>query len=340
MSRDETGRDEIGRDERSWVERLRRREELFRRAPSAHNTQPWTLAYSADHVDIGWDPARSLPAGDPTRRDLYLAIGAFVETCLIVAAAAGLAVDAVHTGRGVRLVAAPHPYVTGFTADDVAARRVARGPYAPGQIDPAILTGLEPGLRHLPARELADELTVADRWMFGEPAVTIELREWLRLSSRHPRYDLDGLTDRALALSRLEAVLFAGTLRLYPVGRRLGLPTLLAANGRGLLRYDGSMLVQVGTARDREVAGLADGHREPAAGDHDPVGLIGAGRRLMRTWLGLARHGLAVHPLSQLIDSPVTAARLRDRLGATPLAVFRVGRPLATPVRSARLPPG
>ena len=60
----------------------------------------------------------------------------------------------------------------------------------------------------------------------------------------------------------------------------------------------------------------------------------------MRTWLALARHGLAANPLSQLLDCPATAARLADRIGAEPLAAFRVGRPLAEPVRSARLPVG
>jgi hypothetical protein len=89
---------------------------------------------------------------------------------------------------------------------------------------------------------------------------------------------------------------------------------VLAASGRGLLRYDGSVLVLTGTGE------------KP----------LWAGRRLMRTWLTLARHGLAVHPLSQLIDCPATAARLAGRVGATPLAVFRAGRPLTEPVRSAR----
>nr|MDT0660938.1 hypothetical protein [Micromonospora sp. DSM 115978] len=308
------------RHQPDWVARLREREELVRRAPSAHNTQPWTIAYAADHVDVGWDPAYALPAADPTRRDLYLGIGAFVETCLIVAADAGLAVDAVVTDDRVRLIATPNPYPTAFTAGDVEARRVARGPYAPGQLPAAVLAGLEPGLCHLPARDLAVDLTVADRWLFGEPAVTAELRDWLRLSPSHPRYHLDGLTDRALALSRTEAVLLDGALRSYPMGRFLGLPALLAAGGRSVLRYDGSVLVLVG------------GHREPPA-------LIGAGRRLLRSWLALARHGLAVHPLSQLIDCPTTAARLAERVGAPPLAVFRVGRPLTDPVRSARRPP-
>ncbi|MDG4829309.1 hypothetical protein O7627_08320 [Solwaraspora sp. WMMD1047] len=305
----------------SWVQRLWEREELFRRAPSAHNTQPWTVSYAADQVEIGWDPARALPVADPTRRDLYLGIGAFVETCLIVAADTGLAVDAEITADRVRLVPAAVPYPTAFTASDVAERRVARGRYAPGQVPAAVLAELEPGLRHLPTRDLAADLAAADRWMFGEPAVTAELRDWLRLSPRHPRYHLDGLTDRALALTRTEAVLLDGVLRAYPMGRRLGLPALLAAGGRGLLRHDGSVLVQVG-------------------GDRGPAATIAAGRRLLRTWLRLARHGLAVHPLSQLIDCPATAARLAERVGGPPLAVFRVGRPLIEPVRSARLPPG
>ena len=76
----------------TWVEELRAHEAVFRRAPSAHNTQPWTLDYRADEVVIGVDPARSLPDSDPTGRDLALGLGAFVETCLIVAADAGLAV--------------------------------------------------------------------------------------------------------------------------------------------------------------------------------------------------------------------------------------------------------
>jgi hypothetical protein len=58
----------------------------------------------------------------------------------------------------------------------------------------------------------------------------------------------------------------------------------------------------------------------------------------MRTWLALARWGLAVHPLSQLIDCPATAARLESRVSARPLAVFRVGHPLHEPIRSARCP--
>jgi hypothetical protein len=313
----------------TWVEDLRAREAVFRRAPSAHNTQPWVLSYGPDEVRITVDPARSLPGSDPTGRDLALGIGAVVESALIVAADAGLPVRAaVEPGApaAVRLVAAPSVYATPFTAADVAERRVARGPYAPGGVPEEALADLGPGLAALPARVLAGDLAVADRHLFGTPVAVRELGEWLRLDPRHPRYRLDGLTDRALELSRGQARALAAALaalRAAPFVRHLGLPAVLAAAGRGLLRRDGTVLV---------LAALPD--------EEGAAGRVAAGRRLQRTWLALARHGLAVHPLSQLIDCPTTAARLADRVGAEPLAVFRVGRPLVEPVRSARLPVG
>ncbi|WP_306206454.1 hypothetical protein [Actinoplanes sp. RD1] len=302
----------------SWVDRLRARETDFRRAPSAHNTQPWTLDYRADEIVIGTDPARALPGSDPHGRDLALGLGAFTEACLIVAADAGLSVGCdLRDRRRIRLVPAANRYVTPFTAADVAARRVARGAYTSGKVVVESVPGLDAGLVHVPSRALARDLAAADRWLFGTAAPARELREWLRLNPADPRYHQDGLTDRALGLNRFEARVLGGALRAYPMMSRLGGPALLAASGRGLLRYDGSVWVL--TARE------ADPRQ--------------AGRRLLRTWLTLARHGLAAHPLSQLIDCPATAARLAGRVGAVPLAVFRVGRPVREPVRSARLAP-
>jgi hypothetical protein len=325
----------------TWVESFRGREAVCRRAPSAHNTQPWVLRYGDDEVAVHWDPARALPDSDPTERDLNLSLGAFVEACLITAADAGLPVTAVvdvdaGERRVARLVRAEQAYPSVFSAAALERRRCARGEYHPGQLAPAVLdevgsradlgdTGAR--LRAVPCRELAALLTRADRWMFGTPALVRELREWLRLSPGHPRYAVDGLTYEAMALSRAEAAGLAATLApaVYPVARRLGAPALLAAASQGLLRYDGSVLVLTGTV---------DG----------PADLIGHGRALLRTWLALGERGLAAHPLSQLIDCAATAQALRDLLqlgpDESPLAVFRVGRSVEEPVRSARLPVG
>jgi hypothetical protein len=317
----------------TWVASFRAHEDACRRAPSAHNTQPWVLRYAADAVDVHWDPERALPESDPTRRDLFLSLGAFIETCLIVAASAGLpvradlAVDDVAL-RAARLVPGSSLYDTPFTVASVQQRRCARGGYAPGTLDPATLAALTvfgADLRQVPTRGLVAPLAEADRWMFGTPAVVSELRSWMRLSPKHPRYQLDGLTDRTMALSRVEATGLAAMIapRAYPVTRRLGGAALLAAASKGLLRYDGSVLVLVGSAAT-------------------PEAVIGHGRALVRVWLALSERGLNVHPLSQLLDCGATAARLASHLGLapdeSPLAVFRTGRPLETPIRSARVP--
>ncbi|GIM91873.1 hypothetical protein [Paractinoplanes toevensis] len=316
----------------SWVDELRRREDLCRRAPSAHNTQPWLLRYAEDEVTVHWDPDRALPDSDPTGRDLFLSLGAFVETCLIVATDAGLAVRADVTvdeadHRAARIVAADTPYRTPFSAGAVERRRCARGRYRPGRLSRQTVAELGAGLRHLPGRELAAMLSAADRRMFGTPAVARELRQWLRLSPRHPRYEMDGLTDRALGLGRIEAAGLAAALSptAYAIARPLGLPAMLAASSRSLLRYDGSVLVLVGRA---------------ATADR----VVEQGRELLRVWLSLSERGLAVHPLSQILDCAATARTLEGRLNLKPgesaLAVFRTGRPMREPTRSARIPAG
>ncbi|WP_436771446.1 hypothetical protein [Yinghuangia sp. YIM S09857] len=318
-----------------WTAAMRALAARCGRAPSAHNTQPWQVRYEDAGVGVYWDPARALPVSDPTGRDLFLGLGAYLETCLVVAAGVGLGADlVVDVDRAARrvawLVPAEAPYATGFAPDDVEARRSGRGPYAPGLLPDDVLTeagGLVEdagGIRHVPVRTLAPLLTRADRWMFAAPELTAELRDWLRLRPSHPRYTQDGLTDQALGLSRAEAAGLGAALRprVYGAFRRVGLPAALAASSRGLLRGEGSALVLVGPA------------------DAGPADLVALGRALMRCWLALGARGLATHPLSQILDCPATEAELAALLDLAAheraVAVFRVGRPVAAPPRSAR----
>jgi len=304
---------------------------LAGRAPSAHNTQPWRLRAVGEGWELGWWADRELPVGDPTRRDLYLGLGAFVEAFSIAAAALGSRLrPEIAPDEGQRWVArftrADAPYVTAFTAADLEGRRSARGAYLPGALPEAVfadaraeLAGTDAGLWRGGSRALAPLLDDADRWMFGDAPSVGELRRWLRL---RPGAARDGLSARALGLSRAQAWGLDAVLRpsVHRVLRPVGLPRLLAGASRGVLRTDGTVLVLTA-----------------AAVDATPAELIGHGRGLLRVWLRLARTGYAVHPLSQLIDCPGGAARLAGVVGARPLAVFRVGRPVAEPVRSRRL---
>ena len=114
---------------------LRRLETQFFRAPSAHNTQPWILEYGPDRVELSFDPARALPAGDPTRRDLLLSLGALAESVLIAASSVGVAVEfepafEAGTRRVGTFRRAGSPYATPFSQTTWHADRRA-GPSTP-----------------------------------------------------------------------------------------------------------------------------------------------------------------------------------------------------------------
>ncbi|MYV98137.1 hypothetical protein GT354_07565 [Streptomyces sp. SID3343] len=309
---------------------------LAGRAPSAHNTQPWRVRpVGTGEYELGWHAERELPVGDPTRRDLFLGLGAFVEAYLIASAALGVPLRVepvwdVERRVVVRFVPTGACYPTAFTAADLRGRRSARGAYVPGELPAEVFAGAAAalggvgGLWRGGTRAVAPLLDQADRWLFGDGEVVAELRQWLRLrGDRGLR--ADGLTGEALGLSRVEGRVLDAVLRpaAYRVLRPVGLARALAASSRGVLRYDGTVVVLT--------AGAGAGSAVPSAAE-----VLEHGRGLFRCWSTLARHGYATHPLSQVIDCDLTAQRLAGMVGARPLAVFRVGRPVHEPVRSVR----
>lgn len=318
----------------SDLRELQQLERQFWRAPSAHNTQPWQLAYGADRIELEFDPERALPAGDPTERDLLLSLGAFVETVLIVATHAGAPLrftadlDPNSQRVGV-LTPMDEPYGSPFTPDDVARRQTSRLPYVEARLTPDELADArgqippDAELHEVATRDLVDLLMAGDRHLYETPEVVEELRSWLRLSPRHPRYEVDGLAYDCLDLTRAEASVVALILRprVYPLVRATRLHTSFSASTRKLLERDGSALVL-------------------AAPSGSPDRILTHGRTLNRVWLSLAKRGLHTHPLSQILDCPATERALASLLGTSVdrrlLSVFRAGRS-ELPPRSHRL---
>ena len=303
----------------------------WQRAPSAHNTQPWTVTVTGDaRLAIGWEAARALPLGDPTGRDLMLSLGCVAEALAVVAADLGFAA---HVDWAVDRAACRAGTVVLTGADQSAdllsdellmalrERRTARGQHVqhPSADEVQALAGTAGVDAVVPPGALVEELLpVADRWSMEGPAAD-ELAQWLRLDRADPRYVQDGLSDRALELSRPEAagLRWAMHPRIAPWLRRTGAMRVLARQ---------ATVRPVGT-----VVALTD----PA--DLSDEELAELGRRLLRLWLVADRSGWSAHPLSQLLDCLQTQVALDGALGAVPYAVFRLGRPASRPVRSARL---
>lgn len=320
----------------TWVDDVMSQRAVWERSPSAHNTQPARLTADGDRLVLGWDPQCELTVADPSRRDLWLSLGAFAESVVIAAAEAGHALEMSWSIDARRHVAGALTRVGtsggdgDFGAADLLARRTARGPYAAPALDAKELASLmdspqsaDVRLSLLPPALVEVLLPEADRWSFSTPAQVEELRRWLRLDRKHPAYTEDGLTFEALAMSDIQAR--ALRMALSPAGwrvlSRLGGPSLLAAASG-----------QVG------IGSVVALHTSAAAAT-EPEAVAEAGRTLLRTWLAAGRAGLSVHPLSQLIDCPTTSEKVYAALPGSnrrALSVFRIGRPLNPPVRSAR----
>lgn len=60
-----------------------------RLAPSVHNTQPWSFAVDGMMIAISVDKTRMLTDGDPTGRELWISLGACLETLLTATIALG-----------------------------------------------------------------------------------------------------------------------------------------------------------------------------------------------------------------------------------------------------------
>ena len=106
----------------------------------------------------------------------------------------------------------------------------------------------------------------------------------------------------------------------HRVGRRIGVPRALAL-----------------AAAPRHLGVVLVAHAPAGVGPQEQCEL---GRGLLRAWLVAAREGWAVHPLSQLIDVPTTAARVRALLpdGHEAVAIFRLGHPPTPAPHSPRRP--
>jgi hypothetical protein len=331
--------------------RFRALEPLFQRAPNAHNTQPWRLHDVPGAVEVRWDEADELAPSDPVHRDLRLSLGAFIESCLTVCAAQGVAARFVADydpgdRRVGRFVGAHTPAPTTFTVAEIAARRTWRGRWMAEPPPDDVLESLAAlaaagggRLVTLDCRLLHPLLSEASRWFVSDHGILGELRTWSRLTRRHPDYQRDGLTDVALALRRYETWgMRAALRRARPSARRQG------RHRHGSRRYG---LRWYGLR-----AALASGQAKAFRGDGrvlvllvpsgtDETGEIEFGRLVHRLWLLLTRHGYAAHPQSHLIDCPTTLGPVRELAaaggGEQPLWIARIGRP--DPRRAQRIPP-
>lgn len=294
------------------------------RAPSAHNAQAWRLTPLPDGAsyEVHYDCLDYLPA-DPDDRDACLAMGAFVETLVLAADRDGFDVDVapVLAWHGtdldvarVRLRPSGRPTPRDPLAAVIGDRHTNRLPYTDRPLAHELLEELVAlGCVLLPPGEMAALVREASLRSWGDRRFVSDLKTWTRWRPGAT----DGLAPDCLCLSRSDRVLLRIALAAGRLPRWAAAP--YAARDVRLLRT--APAVAVLTAPDRSLPALFD-----------------AGRRLLRAWTTICAYGAAYHPISVAIDVPETGAMLGRRLGAVPMAMFRIGYAAPIAARSGRRP--
>jgi nitroreductase len=298
------------------AERTEQLLETAGRAPSLHNTQPWSFRIRPDAIELYADPTRGLPVTDPDGREQRLACGAALFNLRLALHGAGIRplvtthpdrdrpelVAVVHRG-GLR---PPTPEQQAMLRA-VPQRHTNRHPFS----DVAVATPEQHALRRAALEEggwlhvvddpeqlarMRDLAVRAHRTQLADPSFRAELDRWTATTDDRP----DGVPAAAggpLPAPNEAWVLrdfTGGTGRDRVPGRDFAETPLLAVLTAHL------------TGRDADVA---------------------AGQALQRVLLTATTYGLATSFVSQLVEVPSVREELRRLVAGTrpPHAVLRIG---------------
>ena len=291
-------------------------------APSGHNIQPWAVRIeSGDRWIISADPARRLPSVDPHNREVLLSIGAFAENMVIAAGTAGFGCHlevlaaSPHDQDILRVTLVPER-PTDYPLMRLEKRRTVKHGFRPEVIRDADLAALSAplgGRLHYFARgtthaECLREGAVENfrRQSLRDDAQR-ELTAWLRLSRSEARRRRDGLTVESMEIEGIKGWFVRNFVApadfMKPAYREQGidLTARVAAEGGGWI---------VITGPGGSVADLID-----------------TGRRFEHMALLARERGIAIHPMTQILEEPEGRRRFAAAhpAGIIPQFVLRVG---------------
>jgi nitroreductase len=281
-------------------------------APSMHNTQPWRFRFDGPTVEVFRERERELPAEDPSRRMLFVSLGAAILNLRVAAAERGFGSRVRHLMDQQRpdLVAVVElgPRLTGDLArlaPYVMQRRTNREPFSAERLPDQLRAELD-----LSARIEGAVL----QWLDRAPR-----RWWLRMA-----------TNEAVAADDDDVARTAERRRWVGGDRTAdGVPsTALGPRSAG-----SEAVVRELAATEADASRpLADFEREPqlavlATRYDGPIEWLRAGQALERVLLEATAHGVSTSLLNQAIEHEDLRWQVNDPLGPwqRPQAVIRFG---------------
>ncbi len=312
------------------------------RAPSPHNTQPWSLSLEENGLKVYIRQSRTLPAIDPKHNDILHAIGAMLENVILTLSYLGYESEYAVSEE----ISFENPIIylkwknIGKKLSDIdlyrmiPIRRTSRIAYDDRSIESMILQSVKKLVdaeHHLfiatdinqikKIRNLVAEATVDQ---MEDALVSEELYQWMRFSKSNKRWYRDGLNAECMGWRRVEGLATGIVLnpKFLKLSSFLGLNKFIFSSADSVApKCSAICLITIPEDNLRT--------------------RIEVGRDLQRVWLFLASKGLVTHPISAAVDVEQTRSKVMEILDV-PLShkhvnLFRIG--YSSPVaRSPRLP--
>ena len=280
-------------------------------APSGHNTQPWFVQYLEPyHWIIGNDKTRWLPAVDPTQRETILSIGAFLQNLEYAAGSFGYDCKwnlLAATGQDehvieVKLVKAISKST--FDNEKILKRRTVRSGYLTDALkkeDLEYLSSAETGWVHyLPAvskegQWIREQTIEANRAQVYREAAQQELADWIRFSSKEAEQHRDGLTTAGMEIE--------------------GMAGWIVRNFYGKADVMKNDFRERGLDKVKAQVSEAAGWVLITSQNDSVETLLETGRRMERIFLKVRDKGLALHPMTQILEEPAMKQTLLQSIG-------------------------
>jgi nitroreductase len=305
-------------------------------APNPHNMQPWLVDLRREgEILLHIDRTRLLPETDPFARQIVIGHGTFIELLVLAAGAEGYActIDYFPQGQPADGEVDERPLARirlqrDSTAGDplfaqIPHRRSTKEPYRADPLQPDHARALQAAHRASPAQLAiaSDAALAANLRGITERAMLIELQ-----TPRTMKESIDRLRVGADAIAaQPDGIELHGPFFWWLA--KLGLMTPEKAMTPGTMAWQGGIDYALGWAR----ATPAFGRLVTAANDR--VSQIEAGRAYLRLNLKATELGVAMHPVSQVLQEyPEMAGLQREFLttlgiptGQTVQMLFRLG---------------
>ncbi|WP_353485044.1 nitroreductase [Haliscomenobacter sp.] len=280
-------------------------------APSGHNTQPWFVQYIEPyHWIIGNDKSKWLPGVDPTQRETMLSIGAFTQNLEYAASNLGYQSQFTILANNnqdeqvlsVKLTKASN--TPKYNIEKIKQRRTIRSNYLSEVLKKEDFDELMAGERDvfhwLPntskEHQYLNEQTIeANRIQSYRDAAQSELADWIRFSSKDAAKHGDGLTTASMEIKGVPAWVLRNFYGKSNVMKKNFREQSIDTVHKQVSQSAGWLLI---TSKDNAVATLID-----------------TGRRLQKLWLNIREKGIAIHPMTQILEETTTNAELNSAIG-------------------------